>query len=1403
MYRDNIMKINSVSKLCYEPMDIVYTWVNGSDPIHKNLVKRFNALEKEKEEKSNVDNTKTIESAATKTSSNTTTTSTTDSSKSNQKTTNNYHLKGVGNAHVKTQENKTKKRRRLLSVKSTSKKKQETNKKSIPQTNKNAKVTKKTKAPVTKKTNSSKKTTKPPVTKQQHTKVEKKGATGKKAKTNKALTKKTTKKSKKENTPKVKNDSEIINNGTTTKNATKTDDTNSSNRFRDNDELRYSLRSLERFAPWVRNVYIVTSGQVPSWLNVKNPKVKIVKHADVYRNPIHLPVFSSPSIESQIHRIPGLSKKFIYLNDDVMFGNDVYPEDFYSHSTGQKVFLSWEVPPCHEGCQESWLGDGYCDVSCNVTQCDFDGGDCVGPNVRFSYGSSSSSSSYGNYGGNYNYGSNSNSFWSSTNTKNYCSASCSDSWIGDRFCDRPCNVKECGYDAGDCEFKELKTELEHVQLENSISVIYVRNIEPSIYLDLSKIFKDAQITNGNHENEKLVRSSTISQKEKLLIFTFNYQSLKSNVTKYSNNTNFYEEHVPVSLEAERVLNDTSKTDTFQNTHSTTFEQLGTKLTITKSFIVKVVSNHTFNYIAKKFNLSNETSIFGIHESQESELAADKNYNKALVVSTYFSKTQLNAIVGKNNSTKPAEKATKTTPETDWFNSWNNINSDTQENDKSVTNTKKQSGSKLETKATEIDDISENVIKTNPVITENQAVRPASIDTKKAQVKLEEKKTEPMKNTLETVTKETPTSTLDTIQAKKDTEIKPVTKKIEDDLTKKVVDIKTETKQKEKATEIDDISENVIKTNPVIATEKQQVPKTPEKSPTQEADNYNIDNLNSDELRYLKKLLKKKNRKLLGISSPSNIRPSYSNRIPIVQSHPEEIVNSLRFNLAEKEKNQEKYENIKKRIEREIKSENYDDSSNSVTTESSTPVRIGRKLLDKFGDSLIHVNKLLNREYGRASRKVPAHMPHMIDRDIMFELQKKWEYEFNVTSSNRFRSSSDMQYTFTYFYYLMHEGIHYNVSRFLREHVDTNNDNVLDNYEIRNLANLMYHKYKIPLSKLTDLHTNITSSINTINDEMKKERGGLEKPKKKTKKGKKKTPTPEISTSPINTTATTNSTKNSEDDEFGSYFWASTKSNKKWKSWSYFEDFSEFKEYHQTVRNILYGHLNYTRLVLSRYQAMDDSAFRTKPILEDFVNSGLSDIVKTKAHKSEQRFPFTLEDLSQVGFHMIRDDEDKVGDQLDELRRNRPKFICLNDDMNQTKPNEQVVEMLHNFYNWYFPNRSQFELQDSEENPFLYIDELMEHYNNVRYNRYVYDAIIVGVICFICCCCLIVRKLFKSKGGNKSGRNFKNQTNMGTSFTDEKDQTSIGQPITAGTSSSVGIGQTLTHHRTVNDKPEIV
>lgn len=147
-------------------------------------------------------------------------------------------------------------------------------------------------------------------------------------------------------------------------------------RFSDKDELRYSLRSLEMYAPWVRHVYIVTNGQIPSWLDMDNPRMTLVSHEDIFLNKSDLPTFSSPAIESHIHRIPGISDKFLYFNDDVMLGAEIWPEDFITQAGGQKVYLAWWVPDCSEVCPWAWVGDGTCDHACNTTLCEFDGGDC-------------------------------------------------------------------------------------------------------------------------------------------------------------------------------------------------------------------------------------------------------------------------------------------------------------------------------------------------------------------------------------------------------------------------------------------------------------------------------------------------------------------------------------------------------------------------------------------------------------------------------------------------------------------------------------------------------------------------------------------------------------------------------------------------------------------------------------------------------------------------------------------------------------------------------------------------------------------------------------------------------------------------------------------------------------------
>ncbi len=114
--------------------------------------------------------------------------------------------------------------------------------------------------------------------------------------------------------------------------------------------LKYSLRSVEIFAPWINHIYIFTiRPQVPIWLNTKHQKITIVHHDEVF-NQEDLPAFNYNVIESFIHKIPGLSNRFIYMNDDFLFGNHVKPEDFFSrdgkvliHGTLFGENLGWRI----------------------------------------------------------------------------------------------------------------------------------------------------------------------------------------------------------------------------------------------------------------------------------------------------------------------------------------------------------------------------------------------------------------------------------------------------------------------------------------------------------------------------------------------------------------------------------------------------------------------------------------------------------------------------------------------------------------------------------------------------------------------------------------------------------------------------------------------------------------------------------------------------------------------------------------------------------------------------------------------------------------------------------------------------------------------------------------------------
>ena len=109
-------------------------------------------------------------------------------------------------------------------------------------------------------------------------------------------------------------------------------------RFADHGELRYSLRSIEQFLPWVRTVHLVTASQRPAWLVDEHPQLHLVDHRDILE-PDALPTFNSLAIETALHRIDGLSDAYLYFNDDVFAGRPVTPRDFFVRPDLSRFFL--------------------------------------------------------------------------------------------------------------------------------------------------------------------------------------------------------------------------------------------------------------------------------------------------------------------------------------------------------------------------------------------------------------------------------------------------------------------------------------------------------------------------------------------------------------------------------------------------------------------------------------------------------------------------------------------------------------------------------------------------------------------------------------------------------------------------------------------------------------------------------------------------------------------------------------------------------------------------------------------------------------------------------------------------------------------------------------------------------
>uniref|UniRef100_A0A6J0UAC7 N-acetylglucosamine-1-phosphotransferase subunits alpha/beta isoform X1 n=2 Tax=Pogona vitticeps TaxID=103695 RepID=A0A6J0UAC7_9SAUR len=899
----------------------------------------------------------------------------------------------------------------------------------------------------------------------------------------------------------------------------KQDEDISASRFEDNEELRYSLRSIERHAPWVRHIFIVTNGQIPSWLNLDNPRITIVTHQDIFQNLSHLPTFSSPAIESHIHRIAGLSQKFIYLNDDVMFGKDVWPDDFYSHSKGQKVYLTWPVPNCAEGCPGSWIKDGYCDKACNNSACDWDGGDCIGNTAGSRYGAAGGAGvGVGNVPP--------WQFGAGISGVSYCNQGCANSWLADKFCDQACNVLSCGFDAGDCG-QEHFNELYKVTLQKNQTHYVIPKGEYLPYFSFAEIAKKG--LEGAYSDNPIIRHASIANKWKTIHLIMhngmNATVIFFNLTFQSKDDEEFKMQITLEVDTreEPKTNATSTQKPEEDVKATT------SVPEAEMIFEDVPEEDRFPRIKKHpngttENLDEDIVILSVNISSlpEDVKLALQDLDLQLIIGDITQKgynlskaALLKPFQGFPASAKAVENSSQKKKEKDVHNGLINgtVSLNWQKPFKNDNDGKAAAEEKLH-KIFPLEPIPVGSTLVPMNVNSNFPLRPGSLVKSEFAPAIQDVGSKP--------------ESLEKAFMKKET------------LKSKEIREKKTSGKKEKEANV----------NPVLSKE---------------------------DIAEGRALPRRKLQHYTG---------NYQGFLP-----------------WEKHKYFQDLLDEEEALRKEM----------AYFTDSK---QIGRQLKDTFADSLRYVNKLLNSKFGFTSRKVPAHMPHMIDRKVMQELQDLFPEEFDKTSFHKVRHSEDMQFAFSYFYYLMSAVQPLNVSQVFDE-VDTDQSGILSDREIRTLATRI-HELPLSLQDLTGLEQMLINCSKSL---------------------------------PLNITQINIIPPTQE---------------------AYYDP-----NLPPVTKNLLTN----CKLVTDRIR---------------------------KAYKDKNKYRFEIMGEEEVAFKMIRTNVSHVVGQLDDIRKNPRKFVCLNDNIDHNHKDAQTVKaVLRDFYESVFPIPSQFELPREYRNRFLHTQELQE------------------------------------------------------------------------------------------------
>ncbi|GAM23563.1 hypothetical protein SAMD00019534_067380 [Acytostelium subglobosum LB1] len=325
----------------------------------------------------------------------------------------------------------------------------------------------------------------------------------------------------------------------------------------------------------------------------------------------------------------------------------------------------------------------------------------------------------------------------------------------------------------------------------------------------------------------------------------------------------------------------------------------------------------------------------------------------------------------------------------------------------------------------------------------------------------------------------------------------------------------------------------------------------------------------------------------------------------------------------------------------------------------------------------------------------------------------------MTSKHSLRNPKDMQYAFSYFYYLIHKKVPFDLDKLWAKEIDINRDGYLNENELRTLA---INVFSTPLKPTT---------FKEFKSDLYKTCMELRHP----------TPAPVIVEESSSSDSSDSSSSSSESSEDSG-------------STAAVPVIPATQTATATAVATATATVTATTAPKATTPAVDNNtlevgqkeleACRIDLEVLKASNKTLMEIHKSYAKRTMYRT--SIEGTDEVAFLMVDDNDNSTQTKLDGVRQRRHKFICLNDNINHDKPTAHlVIKVIHDFYESLFPFPSSFELPPGQTNHFRYIHEIIDkkQEENNKNNTFIYIFGVVGVMIVM----LMWKRSKRSSNGN--------------------------------------------------------